>query len=353
VGQNRCVRWGAILAVAASLTGAACQPFTRPDGAASIPATDETTVRARAAARSARRAVEWVHTARNEVIYLRWTAPDGAVAGVVQTARRDAGGARVSVTSGIIGGAANGSNVVLTNDRETWSGTVVADNLVLAMTRPGGVRAELRFVRGSVAEYDAAVAALRQKVARATTTTTIATKTRRRPRPTATTTVTTQATTPAPQPGPDPNELLSELDAVTSRLRDLGAAESEVGPVEEALDAMYRAADGVYAAVARSKCRNANVRLARLDRDARQVERAVGAVEAAAAAIENQRAVVMEVGMRVVGLDDPGLNPTIVATNDELAHADAAVSELRRYAGEVHAAIATTTTDASRAASGC
>jgi hypothetical protein len=35
-----------------------------------------------------------------------------------------------------------------------------------------------------------------------------------------------------------------------------------------------------------------------------------------------------------------------VATNEELASADNAASELRRYAGEVHAARAATTADA-------
>ena len=112
---------------------------------------------------------------------------------------------------------------------------------------------------------------------------------------------------------------------------------------------MYQAADAVYAALGRPRCAIARDALARLDATGSQVEQDVAAVDQAATRIEEQRAVVMDEGLRVVALDDPGLNGVIVGTNDELAGADTAIAELRRYAGEVRSAVSSTAADAGQA----
>ena len=342
--QNRQVRFTRGLVVVLVLAGASCQSLSDAKGTAAIRMTEISAGEATGSPAAATTA-EWVFVARNQAIYLRWSAPGGAVAGVIQTARRSTSGTGIKVTSSIIAGAANGPHFVLRTGRQTWSGTIDGDSLVLAVTRADGARDELRFVRGSVGDFDAAVAALRS-VATTTTTKT----TRRRSNRTATRNPTTTTAPKAPPPtAPDPAALLSDLDAARSRLRGLSSPDAAVGRVEAALDAMYRAADRVYAALGRPRCPAARNALARLDSTAAPVDQEVATIDQAAAQIENQRAVVMDVGLRVVALDDPGMNPAIVETNDELASADAAISELRRYADEVRAALTATTADAGRA----
>jgi hypothetical protein len=333
------------VAVTFVLMVGACQPLPM-DGTAAIPPTDGTAATAAGAPATATTA-EWVFLARNEVIYLRWSAPGGAVAGVIQTARRNAVGTNVSVTSGIVAGAANGPHVVLRTGRQTWSGTVDGDSLVLAVTRPDGSRDELQFARGSVGEFDAAVAELRS--ASTTTTTTVA-----RSRRTAATTTTVgsasaSASTAPPPTGSNSAAVVADLEAATSQLRELRATDAAVSETEGALDAMYTAADAVYSALGRPRCGAARNALGRLDSAATQVEQEVATLEQAATQIEDKRAVVMDAGLRVVALDDPGWNPVIVWTNDELASADTAIAELRRYSGEVRAAVTSTAADAARA----
>ena len=112
---------------------------------------------------------------------------------------------------------------------------------------------------------------------------------------------------------------------------------------------MYQAADAVYSALGRPRCAAARNSLARLVSVAGEVEQHVATIDRAATSIEEQRAVVMDAGLRVVALDDRGLNPVIIGTNDELAGADTAIAELRRYAGEVGAALDTTPADTRQA----
>jgi hypothetical protein len=341
VTKNQGMR--SVVAVIFVVTVGACQPLPM-DGTAAIPPTDATAATAAGAPVTATTA-EWVFLARNEVIYVRWSASGGAVAGVIQTARRNAVGTNVSVTSGIVAGAANGPHVVLRTGRQTWSGTVDGDSLVLAVTRPDGSRDELQFARGSVGEFDAAVAELRS--ASTTTTTTVA-----RSRRTAATTTTVgsgSTSTLPPSTGSNYAAVVADLEAATSQLRELRATDAAVSETEGALDAMYTAADAMYSALGRPRCGAARNALGRLDSAAAQVEQEVATLEQAATQIEDKRAVVMDAGLRVVALDDPGWNPVIVWTNDELASADNAIAELRRYSGEVRAAVTSTAADAARA----
>ena len=328
------------LALLLAIIAGACRPLSPMEGSVAIPAADDTPATAAAVGAPTARTAEWVFLARNEVIYLRWSAPGGAVAGVMQTARRSADGTGVRVTSGIVAGAANGPHVVLRTGRQTWSGSIDGDNLVLAVTRPDGARNELQFARGSLGEFDAAVAKLR-----ASSTTTV---TRSRRAAATTTTVGTTASSTAPA-GADSAALVAELEAATDRLRSMRATDAAVNATENALDAMYQAADAVYAALGRPRCAIARDALARLDATGSQVEQGVAAVDQAATRIEEQRAVVMDEGLRVVALDDPALNDVIVGTNDELAGADTAIAELRRYAGEVRSAVSSTAADAGQA----
>ncbi len=326
-----------VLIALLGLTTMACEPFSRADGTAAIRTRNEpvpTTVRS-----AARRptAVEWVLAGQDEVIYLKWSAPGGAVAGVIQTARPNAARTDVKVSSGILAGAANGPHVVLRTGQQTWSGTVDGDVLVLAITRANGDRDELRFTRGTAHDFDAAVDAIR--LARVTTTTRYVVTT-------TTTTAPAGPTTPPPTAPAGPGPVLAALEEATNRLRELRSTDGVVQPTEAALDAMYASADDVYAAMARPRCNAARDALARLDSAAEAVVEAVIAVEQRATDIESQRAVVMDAGMDVVALDEPALNSVIAATNDELSSADNASSELRRYAGEVHSARSATTADA-------
>ena len=328
------------LALLLAIIAGACRPLSPMEGSVAIPAADDMPATAAAVGAPTARTAEWVFLARNEVIYLRWSAPGGAVAGVMQTARRSADGTGVRVTSGIVAGAANGPHVVLRTGRQTWSGSIDGDNLVLAVTRPDGARNELQFARGSLGEFDAAVAKLR-----ASSTTTV-TRSRR-----AAATTTTSAPPRAP---PHRQEPILRPWSPNWRPRPTGcvqlrATDAAVNATENALDAMYQAADAVYAALGRPRCAIARDALARLDATGSQVEQGVAAVDQAATRIEEQRAVVMDEGLRVVALDDPALNDVIVGTNDELAGADTAIAELRRYAGEVRSAVGSTAADAGQA----
>jgi hypothetical protein len=342
VTKNQGMRSAVAVTFVLAVAVGACQPLPM-DGTAAIPPTDGTAATAAGAPATATTA-EWVFLARNEVTYLRWSAPGGAVAGEIQTARRNAVGTNVSVTSGIVAGAENGPHVVLRTGRQTWSGTVDGDSLVLAVTRPDGSREELQFARGSVGEFDAAVAELRSA---STTTTTIARS--RRTAATTTTVGSASASTAPPPTGSNSAAVVADLEAATSQLRELRATDAAVNETEGALDAMYSAADAVYSALERPRCGAARNALGRLDSAAGQVEQEVATLEQAATQIEDQRAVVMDAGLRVVALDDPGWNPVIVWTNDELASADTAIAELRRYSGEVRAAVTSTAADAARA----
>jgi hypothetical protein len=330
-----------VLIALLSFTAMACEPFSRADGTAAIRTRNEpvpTTVRS--AARRPK-AVEWVLAGQDEVIYLKWSAPGGAVTGVIQTARPNSARTDVRVTSGILAGAANGPHVVLRTGQQTWSGRIDGDVLVLAITRPNGDRDELRFTRGTSRDFNAAVDTIR--LARVTTTTRYVVTT---------TTAPTGPTTPPPTAPPGPGPVLAALEEATNRLRELRSTESVVQPTEDALDAMYASADDVYAAMARPRCDAARDALARLDSAAGAVVEAVIAVEQRATDIESQRAVVMDAGLDVVALDEPALNSVIAATNEELASADNASSELRRYAGEVHSARSATTADATAVVAG-
>jgi hypothetical protein len=325
-----------VLIALLGVTAVACEPFSRADGTAAIRTTTASVPTTIGSPSRRATAVEWVLAGQDEVIYLKWSAPGGAVAGVIQTARPNAARTDVRVTSGILAGAANGPHVVLRTGQQTWSGTVEGDALVLAIARPNGARDELRFTRGTVRDFDAAVDAIR--LARATTTTRYVVAT--------TTTAPVQSTAPPPTPPEGPGPVLATLEEATSHLRELRSTDGVVQPTEGALDAMYASADEVYSAMARPRCNAARDALARLDSAAEEVVEAVVAVEQWATEIETRRAIVMDAGMNVVALDDPALNSIIVATNEELASADNAASELRRYAGEVHAARAATTADA-------
>jgi hypothetical protein len=326
-----------VLIALLTFTAVACEPFSRADGTAAIRTTTASVPATIGTPARRTKAVEWVLAGQDEVIYLKWSAPGGAIAGVIQTARPNAARTDVKVTSGILAGAANGPHVVLRTGQQTWSGTVDGDALVLAITRPNGDRDELRFTRGTARDFDAAVDAIR--LARVTTTTRYVVAT-------TTTTASVQSTAPPPTPPEGPGPVLDALEEATSRLRELRSTDGVVQPTEGALDAMYASADEVYSAMARPRCNAARDALSRLDSAAEEVVEAVVAVEQRATEIETQRAVVMDAGMGVVALDDPALNSIIVATNEELARADNAASELRRYAGEVHAARAATTADA-------
>jgi hypothetical protein len=318
-----------------SITTAACEPFSRADGTAAIRTSTASVPTTVGPATRRAKAAEWVLTSQDEVIYLKWSAPGGAVAGVIQTARPNAARTDVKVTSGILAGAANGPHVVLRTGQQTWSGTIDGDVLVLAITRANGDRDELRFTRGSARDFDAAVDAIR--LARVTTTTRYVVTT---------TTAPVQPTMPPPTPPEGPGPALAALEEATSRLRELRSTDGVVQPTEAALDTMYASADDVYSAMARPRCNAAQDALGRLDSAAEEVVEAVVAVEQRATEIESQRAVVMDAGMDIVEFDDPALNSIIVATNEELSSADNAASELRRYAGEVHASRAATTSEA-------
>jgi len=320
------VRGRLVLAVAVTVFTPACQAIeARPDGdvadvvASTVPAAT----------------AEWVLGGPELSMYLRWTATGEQIQGVGQIAERGAGGSTLDVRSEALTGAVNGGQIVVTAGAQTWSGSLSAEALALGWARRDGTRAEVTMVPGSAADFDAAVASMREQLPSTSVATTPATD--------ATETTAVVTTTPPTATTPATTIPIAELTFPDGAATDLQAAIVELGDLQEsenlaaiaaALDAMDALADEVGG----DDCAALLIEVAAVQEAGTEVEQRLRALESQTADVQRQRDAV---NLLTESFEDGGgTDETLLTASTEArAGADRFIDYVEGYGGDVRSVV--------------
>jgi murein L,D-transpeptidase YcbB/YkuD len=103
----------------------------------------------------------WVHVEPSAVIYLAFAADStGDLTGNLSIASTSASGTDVDSGAYTMTGTLDGSTIAVTFNDKTWTGKLTDDALVLNVPQRDGTIAQARWKRGSIDDYNAAVADL-------------------------------------------------------------------------------------------------------------------------------------------------------------------------------------------------
>ncbi len=103
----------------------------------------------------------WVHTEVGAVIYLAFVADlTGKVTGSMSVALTSDSGTAIDAGTHTLSGTVDDTTIALTFSSTTWTGTITADVLTMNVQHRDGTIGQARWQRGSIDDYNAAVAVL-------------------------------------------------------------------------------------------------------------------------------------------------------------------------------------------------
>ena len=103
----------------------------------------------------------WVHVESQAVIYIAFAEDvTGKITGNLSISRTSDSGTTVEPGSYTMTGAINGGTIAITFANRTWTGTITGSTITLNLQQDDGTIEQARWERGSIDDYNAAVAVL-------------------------------------------------------------------------------------------------------------------------------------------------------------------------------------------------